>query len=258
MLDHLSRGRLDLGIGRGATPFELGFFGVDAAVAQERYQEAADIVLQAMTVSRLDFHGRHFALEDIPITLSPVQRPCPPLWLGTTNPQTAAWAAEQGVNIVSIGPASRIRAITDVYRTRRAVVATPGAPKPMLGMVRHVVVADTDREALELARPAYARWADALTYLHRDRGAPIPPMLQVPFREALDTGTCFAGSASTVRDVLLQQVRTAGVNYVMFLLAFGDLPLTASFGTIAGIAMEILPALHEIEAQPAPGGWKDW
>jgi alkanesulfonate monooxygenase SsuD/methylene tetrahydromethanopterin reductase-like flavin-dependent oxidoreductase (luciferase family) len=54
MLDQLSGGRLDLGIGRGATAFELGFFGVDAAVVQERYQEAADIVLKAMTVRRLD------------------------------------------------------------------------------------------------------------------------------------------------------------------------------------------------------------
>jgi alkanesulfonate monooxygenase SsuD/methylene tetrahydromethanopterin reductase-like flavin-dependent oxidoreductase (luciferase family) len=46
MLDQLSGGRLDLGIGRRATAFELGFFGVDAAVVQERYQEAADIVLR--------------------------------------------------------------------------------------------------------------------------------------------------------------------------------------------------------------------
>src|SRR5207253_401607 len=60
MLDQLSGGRLDLGIGRGATTIELGFFGLDPAVAQERYQEAADIVLQAMTARRLDFHGRHF------------------------------------------------------------------------------------------------------------------------------------------------------------------------------------------------------
>lgn len=252
MLDQLSGGRLDLGIGRGATTFELGFFGVDPAVARERYQEAADIVLQAMTARRLDFHGRHFELDNIPITLSPVQRPHPPLWLGTTNPRTAAWAAEHGVNIVAIGPASKIRAITDIYRSRRPVVAPPGEAKPMLGMVRHVVVAESDREAIELARPAYTRWSSALTYLYRDRGAPVPPMLEVPFGDALDSGVCIAGSASTVRDSLLRQIDEAGVNYVMFLLAFGDLSLSASLRTIAGISAEIVPAIREMEVQWAP------
>ena len=47
MLDQLSGGRLDLGIGRGASPLELSFFGVSAAEAQDRYSEAAEIVLKA-------------------------------------------------------------------------------------------------------------------------------------------------------------------------------------------------------------------
>jgi hypothetical protein len=63
-------------------------------------------------------------------------------------------------------------------------MAPSGEAKPMLGMVRHVVVAESDREALELAGPAYNRWSGALTYLHRDRGAPVPPMLEVPFLDA--------------------------------------------------------------------------
>jgi hypothetical protein len=48
------------------------------------------------------------------------------------------------------------------------------------------------------------------------------------------------------------------VNYVMFLLAFGDLSLSASLRTIAGIAAEIVPAIREMEAQWAPRGWVDW
>jgi alkanesulfonate monooxygenase SsuD/methylene tetrahydromethanopterin reductase-like flavin-dependent oxidoreductase (luciferase family) len=48
MLDQLSGGRLDLGIGRGAVPLELSFFGVSAAEAQDRYSEAAEIVIKAM------------------------------------------------------------------------------------------------------------------------------------------------------------------------------------------------------------------
>jgi hypothetical protein len=60
------------------------------------------------------------------------------------------------------------------------------------------------------------------------------------------------------RDSLLRQIDDAGVNYVMFLLAFGDLSLSASLRTIAGIAAEIVPAIREMEAQWAPRGWVDW
>jgi alkanesulfonate monooxygenase SsuD/methylene tetrahydromethanopterin reductase-like flavin-dependent oxidoreductase (luciferase family) len=135
-------------------------------------------------------------------------------------------------------------------------MAPSGEAKPMLGMVRHVVVAESDREALELAGPAYNRWSGALTYLHRDRGAPVPPMLEVPFLDALDSGVCIAGSASTVRDSVLRQIDVAGANYMMFLLAFGDLSLSASLRTIAGIAAEIVPAIREMKAQYA-SGWMD-
>src|SRR3979411_762285 len=61
MLDQLSGGRLDLGIGRGAVPLELSFFGVSAEEAQDRYSEAAEIVLKAMEPDTLTSSGRHFS-----------------------------------------------------------------------------------------------------------------------------------------------------------------------------------------------------
>src|ERR1700692_3603600 len=80
MLDQLSGGRLDLGIGRGAVPLELSFFGVSAEEAQDRYSEAAEIVLKAMETNSLTHSGRYFSMHDVPITLSPIQRPYPQLW----------------------------------------------------------------------------------------------------------------------------------------------------------------------------------
>jgi alkanesulfonate monooxygenase SsuD/methylene tetrahydromethanopterin reductase-like flavin-dependent oxidoreductase (luciferase family) len=162
------------------------------------------------------------------------------------NAQTAVWAAEHGINIVGNGPAPDIRRITDVYRSRWAVTAAPGAARPMLGVVRRIVIAESDRGTLELAAPAYARWFDTLTYLYRDRRIAVPPNLKLPYPEAVAAGLCMAGSPSTVRDRLLAQIRTAGVNYVMFLLAFGSLPLSVSLKTIAHTAAEIIPAFERI------------
>lgn len=77
MLDHLSSGRVEVGLGRGSLPIELSYFGVGADVASSRYEEASQIFVNAMNGGPLSYEGQHFALSDVPLTLSPHQRPCP-------------------------------------------------------------------------------------------------------------------------------------------------------------------------------------
>lgn len=77
MLDHLSNGRLEVGIGRGSLPMELTYFGVDPDVASSRYEEASQILANAMNGGVLNYRGQHFVLDDVPLTLSPHQRPHP-------------------------------------------------------------------------------------------------------------------------------------------------------------------------------------
>src|SRR6202163_3188266 len=147
MLDQISGGRVELGIGRGGAPIELGFFGVEADEAQSRYREAADVVVQAMAGGTLNHHGRYFDLQDVPISLSPAQLPHPPLWVGAMQPETGAWAADNAMNIACVGGADRVRAITDAFRARWRARAEPKAVMPLLGMVRQIVIADSDEAA---------------------------------------------------------------------------------------------------------------
>src|ERR1700738_452770 len=196
MLDQLSGGRLDLGIGRGGVPLELSFFGVSAEEAQDRYAETAEIVLKAMATNRLTHSGRYFSMHDVPITLSPIQKPYPPLWYGTMKPETARWAAANSINIACVGKSTTIRAITDVYRAHWATRLTQ--VMPLLGMVRIVVIAGSDAQARAVAAPAYARWIETFTFLSRTRDLPVPPNLPTSFEQALDDGFCLVGSPSTV------------------------------------------------------------
>ena len=85
------------------------FFGISAEQAQDRYSEAAEIVLQAMETATLNHDGRYFKLDNVPISLSPFQRPHPPLWYGTMRPETALLAAEKNINIACIGRSVAIR-----------------------------------------------------------------------------------------------------------------------------------------------------
>jgi alkanesulfonate monooxygenase SsuD/methylene tetrahydromethanopterin reductase-like flavin-dependent oxidoreductase (luciferase family) len=254
MLDQLSGGRLDLGIGRGAVPLELSFFGVSAAEAQDRYSETAEIVLKAMETDTLTYSGRHFSLSEVPIILSPIQKPHPPLWYGAMKPETARWAAENSINIACVGKSSTVRAITDAYRAHWTARPTrPTQVMPLLGMVRTVVIAGSDSEARALAAPAYARWLETFTFLSRIGNLPLPPNLPKSFEQALDDGFCLAGSPSTVRETLESQVVEAGVTYVMCQIAFGDLPLAASLHTISIMRSTIIP---DITAGSSPRSYR--
>jgi alkanesulfonate monooxygenase SsuD/methylene tetrahydromethanopterin reductase-like flavin-dependent oxidoreductase (luciferase family) len=80
MLDQMSGGRLELGVGRGISPYEVGYYGVDPATGPERFAEALQVILKGLTEKRLDHEGKYFTFKDVPMEMQPVQRPHPPLW----------------------------------------------------------------------------------------------------------------------------------------------------------------------------------
>jgi alkanesulfonate monooxygenase SsuD/methylene tetrahydromethanopterin reductase-like flavin-dependent oxidoreductase (luciferase family) len=114
---------------------------------------------------------------------------------------------------------------------------------PLLGMVRFVVIADSDQEARALGAPAYKRWLATLLHLWRRSGVSAPYNLPGTLEGAIAAGLGAVGTSATVQDALRGQIDEAGVNYVMCHLAFGDLPLTASLRTVAALKADIIPAL---------------
>jgi alkanesulfonate monooxygenase SsuD/methylene tetrahydromethanopterin reductase-like flavin-dependent oxidoreductase (luciferase family) len=174
-----------------------------------------DIVLKTMAGGTLNHHGRYFDLQDVPISLAPVQMPHPPLWVGAMKSDTAIWAADHGVNIACVGAAANARPITDAYRARWKALAKSETEMPLVGLVRQIVIADTDDEALALAGPAYERWFDTFTHLARQRGLRFPPELPISFEAARRAGFVLAGTSSAVRPLLATQVSEAGISYLL-------------------------------------------
>src|SRR5215217_989882 len=109
MLDHLSKGRLEVGIGRGISAHELTYYGVDPKEAQARYVEAFAIIMAALTTGTVTHEGRFYTFRDVPIELDPVQKPHPPLWYGVSGPDAVPWVAQHGINVVCNVPAARAK-----------------------------------------------------------------------------------------------------------------------------------------------------
>jgi len=108
MLDHLSGGRLMVGVGRGGALLEHQRYGVDPANAPAMYHEAYAVLMKAFDSEVLDFDGKFYRYKDYVVQAKPVQKPHPPIWYGAPN-DDIGWAAPHRINVVSLGPASRAR-----------------------------------------------------------------------------------------------------------------------------------------------------
>lgn len=244
MLDQMSGGRLELGIGRGISPYEVGYYGVDPVTGPERFAETLDVVLKGLTRKRLDHIGKYFTFKDVPMEMQTVQRPHPPLWYGANSLESADRLAKQGCNVVVGMKAEGVGQFAGRYRAAWKALGHDESAMPMIGLSRHVVVGNTDREAQSAAKRAFALWYDALIHLWRAHGVGLPrQMIPADFEPAMEGGYIVAGSPATVRDRLKRDNDVAGINYCLCRMAFGDLSLEESTRSVELFAREVMPAL---------------
>src|ERR1700689_2815186 len=88
ILDQLTGGRLDVGVGSGVSPYELAYFGIDGEQARARYAETLPVILRALETGRMPHTGTLLRDYDVKLSVGPVQRPPPPLWYASANPAT--------------------------------------------------------------------------------------------------------------------------------------------------------------------------
>src|SRR3984885_2119495 len=88
ILDQLTGGRLDVGVGSGVSPYELAYFGIDGEQARARYAETLPVILRALETGRMTHTGTLLRDYDVELSVGPVQRPPPPLWYASANTAT--------------------------------------------------------------------------------------------------------------------------------------------------------------------------
>jgi alkanesulfonate monooxygenase SsuD/methylene tetrahydromethanopterin reductase-like flavin-dependent oxidoreductase (luciferase family) len=239
MLDHMSRGRFELGLGRGASPIEIASFAVDPAKSSEMNREATEVVLKALQSDVLEHHGKYYQFKKVKITARPLQQPHPPLWFAPIEPSRAADAARLNGHIVTLLPTPGVKAIVDAYRG-----AWRGAGAlPLMGVFRHVVVAESDAAALDIARAAYRPWRYSMEVLWKWGGVefPIGGIYPSEFDALQAMGMGVAGNPETVRRYIAAMVEATDINYFVADLVFGSIPFEAASRSIDLFAREVMP-----------------
>jgi alkanesulfonate monooxygenase SsuD/methylene tetrahydromethanopterin reductase-like flavin-dependent oxidoreductase (luciferase family) len=241
MLDQMSDGRLELGVGRGVSPIEVGFYGIDPAEGPRRFVEALKAIKQGLISDELTFNGDFYKLDRVPMVLKPVQRPHPPLWYGVSRPDSAYGAALEGAHIVTLSAPGVARTIIDRFRAEWAKLGRPIDKLPLRGIARHVVLAETDAAAVNVAERAYARWLRHMELLWVQHGMKLPLGLPADIGPLLQAGAAFAGTAAGLRKLVDDQMNATGANYFVCDVAFGDLSLQESMRTVDLLASEVMP-----------------
>ena len=111
-------------------------------------------------------------------------------------------------------------------------------------MTRHIVVAETEKEAHNIAARAYRPWRRNMAVLWEQRGVPFP--LQGELADEFDVlqhhGVGFAGTPAQARGYIAAEAEGSGINYFVCDMAFGDITLAEAKRSVELFAQEVMPA----------------
>ena len=134
MLDHLSHGRAEIGVGRGVSPFELKYNKVDPEKSREIFIDAYRCISKGLTTDMLTYKGPHYEYENVPIALRPLQQPHPPFWYGSSGAEGSTWAGEEGLHFVTLGANQFAKTNLDTFKAafakRGGKAAQPSPSSP--------------------------------------------------------------------------------------------------------------------------------
>ena len=248
MLDHLSQGRLDLGIGRGIVPMEAERYGFALEKdGREMFQEALDVLIKGFTQESLTYEGKYYQYQETRLLMHPFQKPYPPFWYASNNIETIPWIARHGFNTCTVfSPSSAVKPHVDLYKqTWKEHEADDGrlndhVKHPLVGLARHLYVGPNDKDAIADARSAYDVWFSNINHLWEQAGdRHLEPLRN--FDGLLERGAIIAGSVPSVLEQVRETIDESGVNYFCPIFAFGNLTHEQTMKSMELFVNEIMP-----------------
>jgi alkanesulfonate monooxygenase SsuD/methylene tetrahydromethanopterin reductase-like flavin-dependent oxidoreductase (luciferase family) len=262
VLDVVSGGRLDVGIGRGGTLQDYQTFRSDRADARLRVEEGIALMRRCWSGAPFDFTGQFHSAERVHVRPRPVQRPHPPLYVASNSEDSVLSAARLGLPTLSsfFVPLDELVRRRQLYRdTARAAgrsdVEIDALERQGWGM-RVVHVAPDREEALRATEPPFMGYQKKMARLRSDAsGGSVPnsfdrSLLRLrAFGDYLADGWALIGTAADVREGLQRYLEATGYQRVLLLMALPGLPTALALRSMRLFTSDVAPALRR-EAQP--------
>lgn len=249
LLDQISGGRLDIGVGRGHAPLESAVLCPDPERAVELFSDAFAIIRLAFRGEPFTFRGAYWQFPEIQLFPIPFT-PEPDLYLVTTSSRSIRFAAEQGaIPVVGNRPLAQVRQHLEEYCTlaRAAGVAEEvlAGRLARVTAARFVVLAASRQEAYEIALRETAHYRYAFQLYQRPVDDPLfhrEVREQVPITDPPES--LLAAVLWGTRDDLIDQLRAleqAGVHQVTVSLDSPITPIAVGKQRLEQFAREVAP-----------------
>ncbi len=253
MIDNLSNGRFQIGIGRGTGGGqEFAMWGGDPEENNERFEETFQILMQGLKNDFLSFDGKYYQFRDLWMELKPQQTPHPPFWYAG-NPQRAG---EIGANFIGHATLENLPGMAARYLEswqKQQEIGDPMLPHvvdPLYGISTHIFLAETDQEATARARNSYSTYGTNF-----DKPVPAgasaqprpagPRTINNPgvadFDTAVQRERFFAGSPQRMKEYLEQYASESNCNYFVSSFQWGDLTHEEASRSLELFTSEVMP-----------------
>lgn len=245
LVDQLSHGRLDVGVGRGYQWAEYHGFGVRFDEGSDRFEEALQLLLQAWTADApFAFDGKYHSYGAAFPQPKPVQRPHPPVWHATASENGLRRCAENDWGVL-LAQATSLAAVSEtIHRHRQHVEALGRQHRPeRLALARAMYCAPTTAEAERTLLDPYARFLEMAALVSappdRQEGArPRNPFELADGSSLLDTAIC--GDPDRCVEGL-RQLQEVGIENVLLFVNLGGLDHHTVVRSLRLFASEVLP-----------------
>ena len=164
MIDHLSEGRFEFGMGRGSSSTEQGGFGItDPELTKEMFDEVVPQFARMWADEPYSYDGRFFSMPERNVLPKPYTKPHPPMWVAAGNPGTFEKAARMGLGVLCFtsGSPAQLAPLIDVYKK------TIEKAEPVGGYVNDNVMITTQMLCLEDGQRARQVACDMASSYHQ-------------------------------------------------------------------------------------------
>ncbi len=263
LLDNLSKGRIDVGVGKGTVYNEYEFVGhgMRSHDSRERMEEAIDIVERAWRETPFAYDGRFYKVQVPEIRPRPVQQPGPPLWRSVISPGSFEECGRLGVPILTARlPVNRIKERWATYEKGLAAGGHDEAKRRRLraqnALWRNVYVAESDAQAEDELAELLTETRDHLIEMRQANNPAdftIEPSAlnawndpsvsnEIAVAEALQTGSLY-GSPRRVREQVAE-LRDVGVRHLLCQTGFGAMSHELNLASMRRFGEQVMPAFR--------------
>ena len=274
MLDILSKGRVEFGIGKGGTPQEAGAFQTEMDEIPAQLEESARMIPRMWMSEEYEHHSESFDLPARPIIPKPYQDPHPPMHMACTRQESLNQAGEWGLGglVLGFGGPEDIAKKNEVYRAackrRTAESQIPQFPVEHLSALCPAIVLEDDKKARAIGHRGQRFFTEAINYWYDRSGQAQPPRAEIAgmddrevleqagealvaylHEEKIEVGTEATGmfnpnhAYGSVEDACgyVQRLVDAGADEIMFLIQMGTVPQWAALETIRNLGEKVIP-----------------